>query len=656
MSIEKVLLFLYYKEERNNLSNLSRLINEYNQKGVIITIVGHGIESSSSKGLIFRNIEDYRTGAEGYRVASWEAGRLIDKWATIGLKDSQRFEDIVTYKGISLWRTTETNLLYTFLISLIDDIRIIKKIIEKEKPDRIVILTDDKVIERLFPSLCNTLETEFSVLSAKPTSETLQPIKGFMIRKTIVMKGRPIPLWVPNFSIVYLRMFKFFLLHLLGIAKNSTYNYKRRKIAIERTKIIFLTLDKRYADIVVPVIKELSKNSKNEVLVVDKRFSDAIEQLKEEDIHYKIFDGYFKRAERVNVHREAKVLSQKWNRLRSDLSFQRSFTYNGIPLWEVLEEKLGELFMKDFPEVIGIIETTRRIICKEAPHVVVVTEERSPFQRAFVMASKSLGIPTLAIQAAPYIEIWDGGHISTDKVAVDGQYCKDMLVNKGNNPEKIVITGQPRFDPLLLKGKTLFNKEVICSKFNLDPKRRLVTFFTQPAGLLIRGRDKTLLLNGVFEAMKSLPEVQLVIKLHPAREFSDKMYRRIASGAGLRDLTILRDANLWKLLYISDAIIVSNSTVGYEAIIMERPLIQDRISKSERDYIDYTKDGAAIPIYDIGHIKEAIKEALYNQEVRNALQEGRKKFISYHAYRIDGQSSMRVASLIKDISTRSNVN
>ena len=68
-------------------------------------------------------------------------------------------------------------------------------------------------------------------------------------------------------------------------------------------------------------------------------------------------------------------------------------------------------------------------------------------------------------------------------------------------------------------------------------------------------------------------------------------------------MTILKNADLWKLLYISDVVIVTNSTVGYEAIVMEKPLIQDRLSKSERDYLDYTKDGAAIPIYDTGHIR-----------------------------------------------------
>ena len=652
MNSKKILIFLCNKVGSHDLS---RLIDKYRQKEFIITVVGSEVELSNSQGLAYKNIEEYRTLTEGYKKASWEAGRLIEKWAKIKLNDSQSFEDILTYKGLLLWEIIETNLLYTFLISLIDDIRIIEKIIEEERPDRIVVLTDNKRTERVFFSLCKTLDTDISILSSKPLSKTIQFLKGFMIRKTIVIKGRLIPLWAPNFLISYLRRFRLFVLHLLGMAKNSIYNYGRQKIEIERTKVIFLTLDKRYADIVVPVIKELGKNSKNEILVVDRRFSDAIERLKEENIPYKVFDGYFKRSERVNMRREAKVLSQKWKRLRSDLSFQRSLTYKGIPLWEVLESKMGELFMKDFPEMIGIIETTRRMVYEEAPHVVVVNDERPPFQRAFVMASKSLGIPTLTIQAAPYTEIWDGGPISTDKVAVDGQYCKDMLVNKGNNPDKVVITGQPRFDPIPLKNK-IFERESICKEFNLDSKTRLITIFTTSAVIFNRGKDKMLLLKGIFKAMKALQEVHLVIKIRPDREFSDEIYKRIADELGLKNLTILKNANLWKLLYISDAVIVTKSTVGYEAIIMERPVIQDRISKSERDYMDYTKDGAAIPIYDIGHIKGVIEDALYNQEVKKALEEGRKKFISYHAYRVDEQSSKRVASLIEDISVMVQVN
>ena len=60
----------------------------------------------------------------------------------------------------------------------------------------------------------------------------------------------------------------------------------------------------------------------------------------------------------------------------------------------------------------------------------------------------------------------------------------------------------------------------------------------------------------------------------------------------------------------------------------------------------YVSSGIAIEVKKVEELIPAIKDVLYNEEIRKKLAEARKKFVYEHAYIQDGQATKRAVDLI----------
>ena len=111
---------------------------------------------------------------------------------------------------------------------------------------------------------------------------------------------------------------------------------------------------------------------------------------------------------------------------------------------------------------------------------------------------------------------------------------------------------------------------------------------------------------------------------------------------------IIKEANLHDLLIASDLIIGRSSGAQIEAILLNKSVIDISYeAKSGRQLME--KFNAAIPVYDPRDLQNAIKNCLYNEEIVNSLEEGRKKYRNYAIYKFDGKASIRIKQLIEKI-------
>jgi len=347
---------------------------------------------------------------------------------------------------------------------------------------------------------------------------------------------------------------------------------------------------------------------------------------------------------RRQVKRAARVFRRRWALLRRDNVAVAAFCWRHLSLWDVVRRRIHDNFFVGFPELVQIIETARQAFVLERPEIVVVTDERPPFQRAFVETANSLRIPTLNIQNAIIYEYPLGSPISTRKMTVDGDYFKQVLVKMGNDERKIIVTGQPRFDPLV-RGDLRFQREEIMERLGLDPRKKVIVLFPEGIDPVVREADNDQFIRATFMAVRDLLDIQVVTKLHPI-DFDFVKPRRFALEAGLNDVEIVKDVDLWELLFISDVALVTMSTVGHEAIVMGRPLIQVSISKTEPTYTPYAEFGAALEVSDIAVLRKTIEKALWDPVTRLRLEEGRANYVTHLAHRLDGRASERVVDLI----------
>jgi len=600
----------------------------------------------TQRGLVARDLEGYRTTEDNYKVATSEAFRLLDEWGKICFLDGQTLEEATSYDGISLWKAMELNFGFAFLAPLIDRIQLIERVLEVERPDRAILEGGTDEDRLLFALAARARGITVETHSAGLIFRLFTKLRLLGRTKSIRLAGTTLHYWVPAFLLLLLWRIKSLFYRSAGRWEN------RRLRALDgqacagqqRQTVLFLSVVQRFTDIILPVIRELQRRDEYRVLVLDRRFSTGRPKLQEAKIPHRLLEGYEDRTVRRQVRRAARVFRRRWALLRHDNVAVASFRWRNMPLWDVVRRRLHDNFFVGFPELVQIIETARRAFIVERPKIAVVTDERSPFQRAFVEAANGLQIPTLNIQNAIIFEYPLGSPISTQRMAVDGEYFKEVLVKMGNDHRKIIVTGQPRFDPLV-RGDRRFQREAIMPRLGLDPRKKVIVLFPEGIETGIREADNDQFMRATFMALRDLPDVQVVTKLHPI-EFDFVRPRRFALEAGLNDVTIVKDVDLWDLLFITDLALVTMSTVGHEAIAMGKPLIQVSISKTEPTEIPYAEFGAALEVTDVAALGKTIEKTLWDPVTLRRLEEGRVNYLIHFAHRLDGRASERVVDLI----------
>jgi len=235
-------------------------------------------------------------------------------------------------------------------------------------------------------------------------------------------------------------------------------------------------------------------------------------------------------------------------------------------------------------------------------------------------------------------------------IAVMGDYFKDMFLKKGVPEDKIHVTGLPKFD---LTINRCFNKSVFLQKLGLDSNKKVVSLLTDAAveHRLWTRNQRIDFIKKIISTFKNLPEIQLIIKVHPIEDMTDYIY--LAKTMGYNAI-ISKEIDLYDVIDSSDAVISGISTAGLESLLFNKPLIISNFYK-DPEYIPYISSGVAIGVYHGGDLISAIDMAINDDRVKNRMKFKSKDFIYNYAYLNDGLASKRVAELILKSANKPNV-
>lgn len=320
--------------------------------------------------------------------------------------------------------------------------------------------------------------------------------------------------------------------------------------------------------------------------------------------------------------------------------------------------ELSFYFNSFFERIVKTIEMAKELIEKEDPDLILIIDEYGVFGRALVVAGKLKKIPTLAIQHGniglgcmyPKGGISVYGSVKTpycpipDKTAVFGRYCYDLLTKMSAYPSSsVVITGQPRYDVLALADR-VFDREKFCSRFNLNPDKKIVLVATENLPILVGEAS----LRSVLMALKTLRGLQIVVKPHPREK--GEWYKKVVKEENVEAVVLPKVADTLEALYVCDLLVASFSTVITEAIILGKPSVTVHLSES-KDPAPYYKD-VTLRVYTEEDLVPAIRNALYHEKTREKLKKAGKKFVLEHAYKQDGKATERVANVIEEMILR----
>jgi hypothetical protein len=602
---------------------VNEILADINDSPQVVALEYSAQKELDKRQISYRIPEDYTTN-KTYKDLDKKALSFARTWHSF----DANVEELVSYNDINLGKLVEWEFTY-FIAGVMKYVEMINCIIEKEQPDKILVVDDN-------PEVNSVVEAEEENLAIKTAI-----VIGKQKRIPVSIINAPSSVHQPSKSL----KFKVFhlLIPILVKTLNILHKLKSNKKNTKRNTIL-MAIGWGHID---SVVKELKKNAANEVIMFGKEYNVSEGSIKEKVIH-KCLKGY-----KIKMSDNAGELKQKWNELDNNQEFKESMVYLDIPIWSLVKERLEYLFLKRFPELTKDIEIFKYMLDKEDIDMIIVAQDVVEFEKTLVTVGNQKGVPSLVVQHGVTGHSVGFVPLSATKFAAWGEISKNMLIEWGALQDKIVITGAPRYDKISRKNS--FNKENIYSQLGLDSNKELIVFATQIAGgkigyanLHLSHKEGKDLLCAMMNLMKKYPDKQLVIKLRAAEE--EEITKKIVNESKLDNIKITINTNIYELVEACDLLITPWSTVGLEAMIMDKPVItMDLTGRVVPHHVSkrlYAKSGAAIAIYNEEDLIPAIKDALYNGEVRKNLAEARKKFVYEYAYKQDGPASKRVADLI----------
>jgi hypothetical protein len=233
----------------------------------------------------------------------------------------------------------------------------------------------------------------------------------------------------------------------------------------------------------------------------------------------------------------------------------------------------------------------RRLFLKNQTKLVLVSEHYST-EYAAIIAAKELGIKTIEIQHGiihgnhPNFVIsnrWKKKYILPNVLITYGVYEKQLLSSLNIWENTLILPlGVPRYDFLRTYS---INRRKILSKFNIPQGKKILFWPTQTHDkLMARTKENNLNADVIFKTISKKEDWFLLIKFHPGENKKESMafYNNYKKKYNLSRVEIIDYSKIstYDLILISNCVILKHSTVGKEAILLNKPIINLELMKS----------------------------------------------------------------------------
>ena len=209
------------------------------------------------------------------------------------------------------------------------------------------------------------------------------------------------------------------------------------------------------------------------------------------------------------------------------------------------------------------------------PMGLVLDEDATPFKRAAVALARQCQAHSVVVQHGAPCGAFGFVPLAADELCVWGPSSRDQMLHWGAAPERVRVTGWPRFEERLAKNPPKMRPRRKAGATNIlllatmppsDGRPDTVAFH------LTQATHETML-DMACAAVAKLPRAKLSIKLHP-RCRDDQVFRQALSRHPRLQGEIVRSKHLDRLVAHSDCVLSCASTAGIEAALAGAPVVQ----------------------------------------------------------------------------------
>lgn len=307
------------------------------------------------------------------------------------------------------------------------------------------------------------------------------------------------------------------------------------------------------------------------------------------------------------------------------------------------------------------------LIQKYNPNLIVTTDTFFREDRAISITAKKRRIKTVGM-----LRSWDNATTKglflcePDIITVPNEILKDELVSIHRVKENsIVVTGWPHYDSVI--NKPTLSRKAFLTSMGLDPKRKTILY--APGGEILYKHDREILsmLKRLVDTNAFEHPVQFLVRLPPSDVLDtspiegvehfviDKPGTNLTGRKKDSEISLADQQHLENSLHHADLVLTLVSTIALDGAFYGKPVA----------FIAFDAPGADIQsvktltirlhfkkllesgLVDVPRSEEELVASIDDQLTSPALyEEKRKKLIAQYAYKLDGKSSERVASVI----------
>ncbi len=544
-------------------------------------------------------------------------------------------------EGVNLLKIFDSHEFQSYMMSNLIRIIIIKKIIEQEKPQKIIATSQ---LSKIIQSVINDEQIE--------TKYFKNQIEKNLLWDKITVKynfGR-IPLTFNLSRKKYLKI-KNFLERTIGFFYNFRYDLNKSK----KKSIIFLEFNPQLFS---KLLQEM-KNYDGDLILINQRRpaiwnKNSFDVIKKSNCKILQLDNILNKEEKDEIPILVDKFSKKFEKLwkNSDI-LNKIFQIDGISFWNVIQEVLIQTYFERLPSNISLIYSAKKILKNSDTRCIVFLNEAGETEKTFLEFNNNK-VPSILLEHG-FIERIDktkrfdvlSDYTSfKDKIAVWGQMKKEWLVNEYKiDPKKIIVTGSPRHD------------NYFCYESERKNKNKFFLLLTPNPINDVNGLGSTELklqfnkiIEEIFSIVKKFDNVKIIVKLHPIQLKHNEEIKSL-----IKKLDISTPIYLWTsvvdtinsadVVMVISPEVIGTSTMLLESMILGKPTMNVYFDEKIPQY-EHVKNNAVFTVLNNNDLENKLKKFLFDEDFQNELKINANKFVKKFLVN-HGNASEKFASILK---------
>ncbi len=330
-------------------------------------------------------------------------------------------------------------------------------------------------------------------------------------------------------------------------------------------------------------------------------------------IFYQQIKNYITLREFCRILKALMQIRNNW--IRNEDKILLDLEYDSLKLNGAIKE--FNSFETFFKLIIGSINLYHfnQFIKYYYPSLIVTTNEFGIAKRMLLKYCRMKNIPSVFIPLCANI-VYDPIITRSDLsyITVAGKKEKDYFIKKGEDYDKIIVTGRPRYENLYTGkiSKLTEIKDMISGHvYQFEPKKFTILLTTSLHNQDFKSNE--IFISTVIQSLKELNLLNnLILKLHPMQDATviKKILKKLNTSS-----IIIRDYNIFEIIKTCDLILSRNSTTVLESMIIGKPVIMLDLINLDFEYTfkyQFEEIKSLIKIKDQKSLTKQLKEFLIN--------------------------------------------